>query len=228
MQKRIFRWLGREFVALSSEGVAGAAASDQAAGIFARFDDSLGGHGLSLADTVRTRLWGRDRAARDAGSAVRSELLAGMARAAGSSYIAPDRFESGAAVALDLVALRPDPADGRKTLKEYDPPRTPLRYLVRGPVVVLSGVSSGRTSLADQVAEVLSDIAGSLADAGTSWRHAAMVSFYLHQSQEIAELEGLFAAAVDAPCPDREYVLVAGYSSLGKLIEIEVTAALPP
>ena len=110
----------------------------------------------------------------------------------------------------------------------HDPPRTPLRYLVRGPVVVLSGVSSGRTSLADQVAEVLSDIAGSLADAGTSWRHAAMVSFYLHQSQEIAELEGMFAAAVDAPCPDREYVFVAGYSSLGKLIEIEVTAALPP
>lgn len=227
MQEKSFRWLGSEFLLLSSEGEAGTGAADQAAGIFTGFEQRLGRHGLSLDDTVRTRLWAGDRDARNQASRVRADSLTGPARAAGSSYIAPDRFETGARVAFDLLALRPAPPGDAKTVREYDPPRTPLRYLVMNAVVVLSGVSSGLDSLADQVNDVLAVIGGSLADAGTAWRHAAMVSFYLHDSCTIGELDALFDAAVEAPCPGREYVAVAGYSSPGKLIEIEVTATLP-
>ena len=70
-------------------------------------------------------------------------------------------------------------------------------------------------------------IGESLADAGTSWRYPATVSFYLHDGRTIAELDALFDAAVDAPCRGRECVAVEGYSSPGKLIEIEITATLP-
>lgn len=226
MREKVFRWLGAEFVALSAEGAADAAAPDQAAGIFAAFAERLRGHGLSLDNTVRTRLWAREAEARNQASRVRAETLAGAARAAGSSYIAPDHFETGAAVAFDLLAMRPA-AEDVKQLKEYDPPRTPLRYLVMNSVVVLSGVSSKHETLADQVADVLTGCGASLNDAGTSWEHAAMVSFYLHSSRTIQELDERFRAAVDAPCPAREYVAVDGYSSVGKLIEIEVTATLP-
>lgn len=227
MQEKIFRWIGSEFLLLSTEGAAGAGAADQAAAVFTGFAQRLGGHGLSLDDTVRTRLWARDREARNQASGVRAETLTGPARAAGSSYIAPDRFETGARVAFDLLAMRPATPGGAKTVREYDPTRTPLRYLAINEVVVLSGVSSAQDSLADQVNDVLAGIGESLADAGTSWRHAAMVSFYLHDSRTIAELDALFDAAVDAPCPGREYVAVAGYASPENLIEIEVTATLP-
>ncbi len=176
---------------------------------------------------MRTRLWARDREARNQASGVRAETLTGAARAAGSSYIAPDHFDSAARVAFDLLAMRPAAPGFAKTLKEYDPPQTPLRYVVMNSVVVLSGVASKQESLADQMGDVLAVIGGSLADAGTSWRDAALVTFCLHHSLTIRQIDELFDAAVDAPCPNREYLAVEGYASPDVLIEIEVTATLP-
>ena len=66
MTKRIFSWLGREFVELSSEAGSGATATEEAREIFRRFDEELRAIGLSLDHTVRTRLWGRDRGSRKA------------------------------------------------------------------------------------------------------------------------------------------------------------------
>src|SRR6266540_883881 len=102
MRTIVYEWLGREFVALSAEGRANLDIAEQTRNIFKRCDQVLGGLGLSLADTVRTRLWGRDRESRDAGSQVRVSVLAGPARSASSSFIAPDYFESDAQVAVEL------------------------------------------------------------------------------------------------------------------------------
>ena len=66
MIKKIFTWLGREFVELSAEAEHGKDATVEARDIFARFERELGALGLSLDHTVRSRLWGRDRASRDA------------------------------------------------------------------------------------------------------------------------------------------------------------------
>ena len=129
-------------------------------------------------------------------------------------------------VALDLLALRPTQQGIQKFLKEYDPPATPLRYLACDTIVFLSGVSSGLIDLDDQVADVLSRISDSLADADTFWDRAVKVSFFLHRSQKLETLNGLFKKVVQAEIPHTEYVFVEGYSSEGKLIEIEVTASL--
>ena len=56
MRKKIFQWLGREFVALSCEGKAGLTGTEEAWEIFRRFDGELLEMGLSLENTVRTRL----------------------------------------------------------------------------------------------------------------------------------------------------------------------------
>ena len=71
MHKKIFTWLGREFIELSSEAKPAADATIEAQEIFQRFDQELGSHGLSLDHTVRSRLWGRDRQSRDLGSTER-------------------------------------------------------------------------------------------------------------------------------------------------------------
>ncbi|MEK7209889.1 MAG: hypothetical protein AAB070_00560, partial [Candidatus Binatota bacterium] len=130
MRKKIFHWLGREFVALSCEGKAGLATKEQSQDIFRRFDEELRLMGLSLENTVRTRLWGRDRQSRNLGSDQRIRVLSGKARSASSSYIAPGHFDSEARVGLDLLAMRPSRPGLEKTLKEYDPPIVPLRYLI--------------------------------------------------------------------------------------------------
>lgn len=226
MRKKIFHWLGKEFVALSAEGKPADAAAPEARRLFQSFDEELRGLGLSLDNTVRSRLWGRDRASRDQGSIERSKALSGKARSASSSFISPVHFDADAHVAIDLLAMRPARSETQKFLKEYDPPITPLRYLTYDSVVVLSGVTAVLPTLDDQMADILPRIEGSLNDAGSSWDRAVKASFLLHRSQKFETLNQLFQLRVKVKIPQMEYFHVDGYSSEGKLIEIEVTATV--
>ena len=226
MQKRIFTWLGKEFLELSGEARPAATATQEAEEIFQRFDQELRVHGLSLANTVRSRLWGRDRQSRDQGSNERVKALSGNARSASSSYIAPIHFDSDAKVAVDLLAMRPSRADTEKFLKEYNPPIVPLRYLTYDSVVVLSGVTTVLASLDEQLDNILPRIEDSLKNAGSSWDRVAKVSLFLHRSQRLETLKELFSRRISAKIPAMEYSFVDGYSSEGKLCEVEVTATL--
>jgi enamine deaminase RidA (YjgF/YER057c/UK114 family) len=226
MQKKIFSWLGREFVELAGEAKPASIATEEAREIFQRFDQELRLHALSLANTVRSRLWGRDRESRDQGSNERVKMLSGKARSASSSYIAPGHFDSNAKVAIDLLAMRPSRSDAEKFLKEYDPPIVPLRYLIYDSVVVLSGVTAVLASLDEQLDNILPRIEDSLKNAGSSWDRVAKVSFFLHRSQKLENLKELFSTRVPAKIPSMEYSFVDGYSSEGKLCEVEVTATL--
>src|SRR5918992_1630183 len=122
MRKKIFSWLGREFVELSAEAKPAATATVEAQRLFGRFNEELKPHGLSLDNAVRSRLWGRDRESRDLGSDERVKILSGKARSASSSYIAPAHFDSDAKVAADLLAMKPSRQDIQKRIVEYDPP----------------------------------------------------------------------------------------------------------
>jgi enamine deaminase RidA (YjgF/YER057c/UK114 family) len=224
MTKKLFSWLGKEFVSLSAEAKSGGMAAEQARDLFRHFREELKTTGLSLDNTVRTRLWGRDRQSRNLGSEERIRALSGKARSASSSYIAPVHFDSSTLVALDLLAMRPSRASGEKTLKEYDPPIVPLRYLIYDSVVFLSGVTAVLPTLDNQLADILPRISGSLVDAGTSWERVVKVSFYLHRSQKPETLKALFQKSVKAEIPQMECSFVDGYSAEGKLIEIETTA----
>ena len=224
MRKRIFTWLGKEFVELSGEAKPAANATSEAQEIFRRFDQELQSHGLSLDNTVRSRLWGRDRESRDLGSDERVKILSGKARSASSSYIAPGHFDSFAKVAVDLIAMRPAQPSAAKRIVEYDPPIVPIRFLTYENVVVLSGVTTVLPTLEAQLHNILPRIQRSLTDGGSSWDNVARVSFYLHRSQTIENLKTLFQRHVKAQIPQVEYCFVDGYSSEGKFCEVEVTA----
>ena len=226
MRTRIFTWLGKEFVELSGEAKSAANATFEAQELFQQFDQELKSHSLSLDNTVRSRLWGRDRRSRDLGSNERVRILSDKARSASSSYIAPGHFDSAAKVALDLLAMWPSEPSLRKRVVEYDPPIVPIRFLVYDSVVVLSGVTTVLPTLEEQLDNILPRIGGSLADAGSSWEKVARVSFYLHRSQTLENLKNLFAKRVTAKIPQMEYCFVDGYSSEGKFCEVEVTASV--
>ena len=224
MRQRIFSWLGRDFVELSGEAKPAANAAVEAQDLFQRFEHELQPHGLSLGNTVRSRLWGRDRESRDLGSDQRVKILSGKARSASSSYIAPAHFDSDAKVAVDLLAMTPSRPEMQKRIVEYEPPIVPIRFLVYDSVVVLSGVTTVLPTLEAQLDNILPRITGSLKDGGSSWDRVARVSFYLHRSQTIETLKALFDNRIKAPVAQREYCFVDGYSSVGKLCEVEVTA----
>ena len=232
MRTTLYPPFRHEFIAVSSESHPGLPPAEAARDLFARISTELHVHGLSLDDTVRTRLWGRDRAARDAGSGVRVQVLAGRARSASSSYISPHHFDSAGAVAVDLWAMR---GAAQKTVQEYDPPIVPPRYVTTGGLVFLSGVTWDTGTLDEQLATILLRIGGSLQDAGASWAHVVKLSCFLHRSQTVpalragllkllgTELETRLSGATSVAV---EYSLVDGYSTPDKLIEIETTAVL--
>ena len=224
MRERIFQWLDHEFITLSAEGHTGKA-EDQAKEAFGQLEDRLRARGLSLGNTVRTRLWGRDRESRDLGSKVRSSTLTGPARSVSSSYISPDHFESPAGlVAVDLLAMFPSQQGAEKRLVEYEPPIVPLRYLVCGSICFLSGVTSEKGDLADQVSTIVPAIESSLIHAGTSWDRVARIAAFLHTSQEVAHFKTLLNSRVKAPNAQLAFGPSDGYSTPGKLVEVEVTA----
>ena len=226
MRKRIFSWLGKDFVELSGEARPAATATEEARELFQRFDQELRVHGLSLANTVRSRLWGRDRESRDQGSNERVKILSGKARSASSSYIAPVHFDSNAKVAIDLLAMRPSRSDAEKFLKEYDPPIVPLRYLTYDSVVILSGVTTVLATLDEQLDNILPRIEDSLKNAGSSWDRVVKVSFFLHRSQKTGNPERAFQRKSHGKNSGDGILLRGRIFVRGKLCEIEVTATL--
>ncbi len=221
MRMKTFEWLGRECVAVSCEGAAGATGDAGVEGILDRIVEGIGALGYSLDDTVRTRLWARDRESRNLGSRARARRMKGKARSASSSYIAPAHLDSNASVALDFIAMR---SGAGKKLVEYDPPIVPLRYLDLEGRVFLSGVTSTTGDLRQQATEVCGLIGGSLEHAGASWAKVARVSCFLHRDEDPAALKRAVAEATRVSGENMECSFVDGYSAVGKLIEIEVTA----
>ena len=224
MFKTITNWLGRDFIEMSCEGDGQGSAQDEAQAVFARMSGELRHYGMTLDHVIRTRLWGRDRASRDAGSDVRFQTLSGGARAASSSYISPQRFENPKGrVALDLVALKCAPAP-HKVIRENEPPRMPVRYMTIGDLVVLSGMTSQLPTLEAQLANILPRIGQALSEAGSGWHKVGLLSCYLHRSQSPEALKAGLAKWTTATPAKLEIGFADGYSAPDKLIEIETTA----
>ena len=225
MHARLITRHGRDFVWLYSEEVRGSDATEATRRILTAFSTELAPFGLSLDDTVRTRLWARDRESRNLGSAERRRILSGQARAASSSYIAPGHFASGGSVALELLALKSSRASP-KVCREFDPPKVPVRYIIYDAVAFLSGVTIVRPTLVEQAEAIVRSITDSLREAGSAWDKVVEAGFYLHRSESIERLRSCFGSLVQADIPLQEYVMVDGYSAEDKLIEIEVTAII--
>ena len=226
MQKRIFSWQGREFIDLSAEARPGSSVEDETRALFRSLEQELKAHGLSLENTVRTRLWGRDRQARNLGTAARSKILTGSAKAASSSYVSTNRFDSDAKVALDLLATRPSRTDAERRPVEFQPPRNYLCYLRQDSFVFLSGYTSAAETLETQVSEIIKAVAGGLLVAGSMWDKLIKLSLFLHRSQKLALLKELLGKgpAVPANC-HVEFGFVDGYAGEQSLLEVEATAA---
>src|SRR6476661_1707363 len=106
MQVLVYDWLGHEWVWLRGEGRPDLDVAAQTDDILRRMESELERLDASLANTMRTRLWARDREARDEASRVRVAALSGRARSASSSFIAPTALDSTAGVAVELWAMK--------------------------------------------------------------------------------------------------------------------------
>jgi enamine deaminase RidA (YjgF/YER057c/UK114 family) len=227
VQKRIFSWQGREFIDLSGEARPPASVEEETNSLFRSFEQELKTHGLSLENTVRTRLWGRDRQARNLGTAARSKILTGSAKAASSSYVSTQRFDSNGRIALDLFAIRPSRADAERRPVEFQPPRNYLCYLRYDSLVFLSGYTSAAETLETQVSEIIKAVAGGLMVAGSMWDQLVKVSLFLHRSQKLETLKEVLGRGPALPPNCQvEFGFVEGYAGEKSLLEVEATALI--
>ena len=154
-----------------------------------------------------------------------SVSLPGRLVSASSSYIAPLHFASDALIGLDLLAMRPLQPRVQKVLREYDPPKVPLRYLIyESFCFFIRGHKLRSPTLTDQVEAIIQCISGSLDDVELSWDQVIRADFYLHQSETIEDLKKEITRLVKANIPNIAFIPVDGYSTDGALLEIEVTA----
>jgi enamine deaminase RidA (YjgF/YER057c/UK114 family) len=224
MQVSLFKWLGRDFVEIVGQGQDGLAADIATGQLFGRFEAELKSHGLSVDDVVRVRVWGRDRNARTLATAARSKILAGQRKAASSSFISQQWFDSGAAVGLHVLAMKPRNDGAERRPVEFEPPRNYLCYLRYDSVLFFSGFTSDASTLEEQVPNVIWALANAFAVAGTSWSKVVKLSIFLQRNQKIEAVKDLLSKGPKFDVPDVEFIFVDGFAGEKYLLEIEATA----
>jgi enamine deaminase RidA (YjgF/YER057c/UK114 family) len=225
MRKKIFTWLGRQFVQLSAEGRVGASEAEAVAELFQCFAGELHSHGLTLDNAARVRVWGRDRNARTLATSARSKILAGSKRAASSSFFSQQWFDSGATAGLELLAMRPLDATAARKLVDFAPARNYLYYLDYDGVIFFSGFTSEADTLQEQVAEVLKIYDQAIAHAATDWSKVMKLSVLLQRGHDISVVERALARANLQHVQEIEFSFVDGFAGEKYLIEIEATAS---
>jgi enamine deaminase RidA (YjgF/YER057c/UK114 family) len=223
MKKRIFTWLGRQCVELCAEGRQTASEAGATHEIFQRFDEELKSDGLSLDNSARVRVWGRDKNARTLATAARSKILTGEKRAASSSFFSQQWFDSEATAGLELLTMRPGAANARKPV-DFTPPRNYLYYLDYDGVVFFSGFTSEASSLEEQVGEILKTYDSALTHAGTDWQNVVKLSVLLQRGFDRGVVERALAQANLQHVPEIEFSSVDGFAGEKYLVEIEATA----
>jgi len=227
MKTKLSSWLGREFVEIVGEGKAGATPESAANELFQKFEAELKSHDLSLDNTARIRVWGRDKDARTLATAARSKILTGKQKAASSSFISRDWFDSEATAGLELLAMRPINPGAERRPVDFEPARNYLCYLRYDSVVFYSGYTSTAETLHDQVTEVLKSISSARAVSGgltQDFRKTGRLSVFLHRSQSLSVVKDVLAKESWIDLANVEYRLVDGFAGEKYLLEIEATA----
>ena len=227
METKIFSWLGREFVEISGEAQAGASVESTTAELFGRFEAALKTHDLSLENTARIRVFGRDRQARTDATLARSKILSGSGRAASSSFISQEWFDSPGSGGLELLALRPLNAAAQRKPVDFEPARNYLCYLEYDALLFFSGFTSEAATLEQQVKDVLGTLDKAFARANTDWAKVKKLSLLLQRGSDIDAAKQALAAANRLSVPEIEFTFVDGFAGEKYLVEIEATALCP-
>jgi enamine deaminase RidA (YjgF/YER057c/UK114 family) len=224
METKIFSWLGREFVEIVGEGKAGTAPESAVRELFERFEIVLKSHGLSLDNAMRVRVWGRDREARTLATAARSRILTEKHRAASSSFISREWFDSDGAAGLELLALRPVNANAERKPVDFEPARNYLCYLDCDGWLFFSGFTSEAPTLEKQAEEVIATIDGALARARTDWGKVVKLSALVQRGHDLEVVRRVLSNSGRDKVPEIEFSFVDGFAGEKYLLEIEATA----
>jgi len=192
--------------------------------LFQKFTETLSKLGLSLDNAARIRVFGRDKQARTDATMARSKILSANRRAASSSFISQDWFDSSAMAGLEMLALLPRHGTAARVPIDFAPARNYLCYLAVDELLFFSGFTSEAATLEQQVDEVLQTLDGALARAKSDWNQIVKLSLLLQRGSSIDAVKRKLAQANRLSVPEIEFTFVDGFAGEKYLLEIEATA----
>lgn len=179
-----------------SAEASGALPADGAVGeLFQKCDNELRTHGLSLDNTVLVRVWGRDRDARTSATAARSKVFTGKRRAASSSFISAEWFDSSASAGLELLMMRPLDGAAARNPVDFEPPRNYVCCRDYDAWFFFSGFTSEAPSLKKQVVGVLAAIDSALVRAKSDWSRLVKLSVFVQRGQDLEIVRRVLTSA---------------------------------
>ena len=227
VESKLICWRGREFVQISGGGRSRAGADIAVDDLFQKFDTELKVYDLSLDNSARVRVWGRDKDARTIATAARSKILTGNRRAASSSFVSQQWLASDASAGLELLALKPlDGAPSRNPV-DFAPRRNYLCYLDYDGWLFFSGFTSEAQTLQEQTVEVLGTIDDALSRALTDWTRVVKLSAFVQRGQDLEIVRRAVRQAGNSNIPLIDFTSVDGFAGEKYLLEIEATALRP-
>ena len=193
--------------------------------LFDALEQALAGHGLTLADVVRSRMTAATREGRAAASAVRLRRLSVPFPCATSSYIDPSAFVGPDGIRLATLAVRGAGADTFAIAHDPSPP--PWKFVASGDLAFLSGITSPAVGFDAQLPEIRARVVATLAMAeeriGRPLRPTT-VSAYVGRSVAL-ETAGDLPARVGLAGTPITVRRCDGFATPASLIEIEIDAA---
>jgi enamine deaminase RidA (YjgF/YER057c/UK114 family) len=227
MKTKLFSWLGREFVEVVGEGAPGAPPDRAADELFRNFESELKRYSLSLEHTARIRVWGKDRDGRALATATRAKILTGKRKAASSSFISGEWFDSGATAGLELLALHPRSATALRNPVDFEPARNYLCYLDYDGLLFFSGFTSEAATLEQQAKDVLGAIGNALGRAGADWAQVKKLSCLVQRGHPMESVRQAIDQAGLQKIFEVDFTFVDGFAGEKYLLEIEATAVRP-
>jgi hypothetical protein len=129
--------------------------------------------------------WRLNGASKTLATAARSKILSGNRKAASSSFISSEWFDSDGTAGLDLLAMRPVTPGAQRRPVDFEPARNYLCYLDYESLLFFSGFTSDTGTLAEQVPDLLRALANAYAVSGVSWSKVVKLSIFLQRSQKL-------------------------------------------
>jgi enamine deaminase RidA (YjgF/YER057c/UK114 family) len=229
MIERIWHFLGnRSLLQVIAGGTPGSDIQAQSTTAISRAFSEIEKAGFKTDHIVRSRIWGRDAATRRIASDVRRLECTGLKRGATASFFDAERLGDGVDMLIDIFALSVKTNDARKVSQEYATPVAAPLFIGLEGMVFLSGNTDTSPKLEDQLVKIRDKIKIALQSSSAQWRQVSLVSAFLSKTMNTLEAQRAIAATFpELSCPVT-ITSVDGFSSPGKLIEIEVTASIKP
>lgn len=224
MQKRFFYIRGYPFVFLSTTGHGTKGATEEATLACSRLNQELEKLGGSIEDVVRTTVFTRNQECRPAVSEVRKKAFPQATRPASSSIIVHDFSPGDTLIEIDATAILSRGKKYRKQGIEFDTPRAYLKALLVENLIFVSGEGGRGDNIEVQTQTAYKRIGETLAELGSSWDRALLLSCYVKKLEWFDTVQKFFQEKTGNTPLLIDMAMADEYAQPEMLIEVEATA----